>query len=84
MFKKLVFNLLTAVILIIVFLYFGMKSWNKFAEMKISTEVKEKKVDNILYPSITVCPEKTLKSNKLPSLDGTFESAKKHWKTSVR
>ena len=85
MFKKIIFNLLSAIFLFIVFLYFGINSWNKFAEKHISTEVIEKRVDNITYPSLTVCPEKSLRyTNRLPNLNGTLLDAENMWKNSIR
>ena len=84
MFKKPVFILLTKITLIIVFLYFAFLSWNKFIEMRISTEVIENRVNKMVYPSVTVCPEKTLKLTELPSLRGNLENAKDIWRKSTR
>ena len=53
--------------------------------MRISTEVLENKIEkNMVYPSITVCPEKTLKATELPSLEGDLVNARDIWKKSVR
>ena len=38
----------------------------------------------MVYPSITVCPEKTLKATELPSLEGDLVNARDIWKKSVR
>ena len=84
MFKKSFFILLTKITLIIVFLYFAFLSWNKFIEMRISTEVIENRVNKMVYPSVTVCPEKTLKLIELPSLNSNLENAKDIWTKSTR
>ena len=52
--------------------------------MRISTEVLENGIENMVYPSITVCPEKTLKLTELPSLDGNLDNARDIWKNSIR
>ena len=82
--KKLVFNLVSALILFFIFLYFSFNSWNKFTDKRISTEVLEKEIINMVYPSITVCPEKTLKLTELPSIDRNLENARDIWKNSIR
>ena len=82
--KKLVFNLVSALILFFIFLYFSFNSWNKFRDKRISTEVLEKEIIDMVYPSITVCPEKTLKLTELPSIDRNLENARDIWKNSIR
>ena len=53
---------LATICLFLVFTYFGFESWGKFKQERISTNVREEFMKNFVYPSITVCPEKTFKT----------------------
>ena len=55
-------QLLISLFLFLVFLYFTFECWDKYSQKRISTNVQEKKQKDFLYPSITVCPEKTFKN----------------------
>lgn len=83
-FRKWFYSMITF-LLFIVFIYFAFESWGKYSAKRISTNVQDKKKKNFLYPSITVCPEKTFKTHvDLGTNAGSFPDMKNFYLTNVR
>lgn len=83
-FKRLFYSMITF-FLFVVFIYFAFESWDKYNQRRISTNVQEKKSKNFLYPSITVCPEKTFKTHiNLGTVAKTFSNVKNFYLKNVR
>ena len=47
-----------------------------FMEAIFSTNVRDQFYENFIYPSITVCPEKTFKTSKEIPVDGPLQEIK--------
>ena len=74
-------------LLFLAFIYFAFESWGKYRARRISTNVQDKKKKNFLYPSITVCPEKTFKTHiDLGTIakTGSFTDMKNFYLSNVR
>ena len=81
--KKYLFPVVT-IILFLVFTYFAIESWDKYKQYFISTNVREEFTENFVYPSITVCPEKTFKTRiEIPN-KGPIEDIKQFYLDNVR
>ena len=85
-FRKLFYSMVT-LLLFMVFLYFVYECSEKYRAKRISTNVQDKKKKNFLYPSITVCPEKTFKTDvNLGTIakTGSFSNMKNFYLSNVR
>ena len=75
---------LVTIFLFFVFTYFAFESWDKFKQERISTNVREEFMKNFVYPSITVCPEKTFKTKiEIPTKE-PLETIKQFYLDNVR
>ena len=81
--RKYLFPLVT-ICLFLVFTYFAIESWEKFKQDFISTNVREEFMENFVYPSITVCPEKTFKTKTEIPNKGPIEDIKQFYVDNVR
>ena len=81
------FYLMITLFLFLVFVYFAYESLGKYNQKRISTSVQERKKKDFLYPSITVCPERTFKSDIIIgpiSTNESYSDIKKLYLTNVR